>query len=367
MPVDVVSDYLEAVYTQKITTTDLHEGLFREYFSRFRNHAEAGWGKQFKDASGAAEWEMMQRIERNLRDFTAHKQATITGDLRKLLQGTDGKRDRKEWEKEAMRVMKRHNGLYLRAELDTATQAAQAAESWQEFERRKYLYPNLRYETAGDERVRESHRSLDGTVRPVDDPFWDTYYPPNGWRCRCKVIQTDEATTGSGAADFEPPKGFRQNVGKTGKLFGDDHPYFNQAALDAERIRDNAARMHAKVSRQEVREWAKENDFSLRLPHFPQPVGMTNGEVKTVTGKPHRQSASRNQLLYILATLADKLKYLGTVADSGEHAAVKAWHYYSITLDGVDYYINIWRLFDNETERLGIHAITDTKPDFGGP
>lgn len=201
----------------------------------------------------------------------------------------------------------------------------------------------------------------------MDDPFWDTYYPPNGWRCRCKVIQTDEATTGSGAADFEPPKGFRQNVGKTGKLFGDDHPYFNQAALDAERIRDNAARMHAKVSRQEVREWAKENDFSLRLPHFPQPVGMTNGEVKTVTGKPHRQSASRNQLLYILATLADKLKYLGTVADSGEHAAVKAWHYYSITLDGVDYYINIWRLFDNETERLGIHAITDTKPDFGGP
>lgn len=364
----MVSDYLEAVYTQRITTTDLHEGLFREYFSRLRNHAEAGWGKSFKDAADAAEWEMMQRIERNLGEFAAHKQATITSDLRKLLQGTAGKRDRADWNKEAMRVMKRHNGLYLRAELDTATQAAQAAESWSEFERRKYLYPNLRYETAGDERVRESHRSLDGTVRSVDDPFWDTYYPPNGWRCRCKVIQTDEAPTGSGAVDFDPPKGFRQNVGKTGKLFGDDHPYFNQAALDAERIKDNAARLHAKLSRQEVREWAKDSEFSLRLPQLPEPVKMTGGEFKTVTGKPHWQAASRNQLLYILAALADKLNYLGSAPDSGEHPRVKVWHYYGIKIGGVDYFVNIWRLIlDDKTERLGIHAITDTKPDFGGP
>lgn len=364
----MTADFLEAVYTQRITTTDLHEGLFREYFSRFRNHAEAGWGKRFRDAENAAEWEFTQRIERNLREFTAHKMATITGDLRKLLAGDSGKRERKEWEKEAMRVLKRHNGLYLRAELDTATQAAQAAESWQEFERRKYLYPNLRYETAGDERVRESHRSLDGTVRPVDDPFWDTYYPPNGWRCRCKVIQTDEAVTGNGAAGFDPPKGFRKNVGKTGKLFGDDHPYFNQAALDAERIGDNAARLHAKVTRQEVREWAKGDDFSINLPQLQQPVGMTNGEVKTVTGKPHREAASRNQLLYVLGLLADRLEYLGSAPDSGEHPTVRAWHYYVLRLGGVEYFVNIWKhVFDDQTERLGIHAITDTKPDFGGP
>jgi SPP1 gp7 family putative phage head morphogenesis protein len=312
---------------------------------------------------------MMQRIERNLRDFSAHKQATITSDLRKLLQSKDGKRERADWDKEAMRIMKRHNGLYLRAELDTATQAAQAAESWQEFERRKYLYPNLRYETAGDERVRESHRALDQVVRPVDDPFWNSHTPPLAWRCRCKLIQTDEAVQDlPDLSGLKIPKGFNQNPGKTGKLFGDDHPYFNQAALDAERIRDNAARLHAKVSRQEVREWAKEDDFSIRLPQLQQPVGMTNGEVKTVTGKPHREAASRNQLLYVLALLADKLIYLGSAADSGEHPRVKAWHYYGIKIGGVDYFVNIWRLLlDDQTERLGIHAITDTKPDFGGP
>ncbi len=369
MPADVVADFMEAVYTQRITRTDLHEGLFREYYSRMKNHAEAGWGRRFSDAGTAEEWEFTQRIERNLREFAAHKHAAITSDLRTLLVGADGaKRDRKEWEKEASSIVKRHNGLYLRAELETATQAAQAAESWQEFERRKYLYPNLRYETAGDERVRESHRALDGKVRAVDDPFWDLYYPPNGWRCRCKVIQTDEAVTEGGEVDFDPPKGFRDNVGKTGNLFGKDHPYFNQAPLDAERISQNAERLHAKISREDVRTWAKAAEFSLRLPQLKAPVTMSQREVKTITGKPHHNAPGRNELLYVLALLGDKLRYLGSAADDGSHRQVKAWHYYSLKVGAVEYFLNIWRLMlDDGTERLGIHAITDTKPDFGGP
>lgn len=367
MPAEVVADFLEAVYTQRITRTDLHEGLFREYYSRLKNHAEAGWGRRFNSVETAAEWEFTQRIERNLREFAAHKHATITSDLRTLLVGKDGaKLDRKAWEKEAARVVKRHNGLYLRAELETATQAAQAAESWQEFERRKYLYPNLRYETAGDERVRESHKSLDGTVRTVDDPFWDMYYPPNGWRCRCKVIQTDEAVTEGGEVDFDPPKGFRGNVGKTGNLFGDDHPYFNQAPLDAERISQNAERLHAKISREDVRAWAKAAEFSLQLPQLSAPVRLTAGEVKTVTGKPHRESASRNELLYVLALLADRLRYIGTAAEAGRHPNVAAWYYYSLNIGGIDYYLNLWKIL-GEGERIGIHAITDYPPDFGGP
>ncbi len=47
--------------------------------------------------------------------------------------------------------------------------------------------PILIYDAVNDRRTRPSHRALDGVARPHDDPFWNTWYPPNGYRCRCSV------------------------------------------------------------------------------------------------------------------------------------------------------------------------------------
>jgi uncharacterized protein with gpF-like domain len=41
------------------------------------------------------------------------------------------------------------------------------------------------YSTAGDERVRASHRPFDGVRYPKEHPFWRQFVPPNGWNCRC--------------------------------------------------------------------------------------------------------------------------------------------------------------------------------------
>lgn len=44
------------------------------------------------------------------------------------------------------------------------------------------------YVTVGDDRVRESHEKLDGVKRRADDKFWQKFWPPNGWNCRCQAI-----------------------------------------------------------------------------------------------------------------------------------------------------------------------------------
>ncbi len=86
------------------------------------------------------------------------------------------------------------------------------------------------YTTAGDDRVRESHEELDGITLPKNHSFWDTYYPPLGWNCRCSTFptttnrRTPDDQIPHGVIDNVPPM-FRTNIAKEGLAFPEGHPY----------------------------------------------------------------------------------------------------------------------------------------------
>ncbi len=71
----------------------------------------------------------------------------------------------------------------------TNLRMAYATGRWDRIQRVKSRMPYLRYTAVMDDRTRPEHASWHGTILPVDDPWWETHAPPNGWNCRCRLIQ----------------------------------------------------------------------------------------------------------------------------------------------------------------------------------
>lgn len=73
----------------------------------------------------------------------------------------------------------------LRTIYNTNLRTSYMAGRWQRIERAKRTLPLLRYVSVMDGRERPEHHAWHGTILPVDDPWWDTHFPPCGWNCRC--------------------------------------------------------------------------------------------------------------------------------------------------------------------------------------
>lgn len=128
-----------------------------------------------------------------------------------------------------------YNANYLRAEYNFVSASAEMAGKWEQFMRDGDRY-NLQYRTQRDDKVRPEHAALDRVTLPPSDSFWEEFYPPNGWNCRCTVVQVrkskypatnhDEAMRLGDEALQRDTKGiFRFNAGKEGKSIPDYNPY----------------------------------------------------------------------------------------------------------------------------------------------
>lgn len=127
-----------------------------------------------------------------------------------------------------------YNRNYLYAEYNFAHAAADIAAKWDLFDDSDtYL---LQYRTAGDAKVRPEHAELNGVTLPKSDPFWDTYCPPNGWNCRCSVVEVRKGkykqtpheqamARGARATLNDTKRMFQFNPGKQQKTFPDYNPY----------------------------------------------------------------------------------------------------------------------------------------------
>jgi SPP1 gp7 family putative phage head morphogenesis protein len=173
--------------------------------------------------------EMLTRLVRDTWNFSAAKNYQELRDLSLALQDENGKlREFSEFKEIAEGIIDKYNVTWLKTEYNFAIAASQNAARWTEFKKEADNIPNLKYQTAGDDHVRASHKVLDGIIRPINDSFWNIHYPPNGWGCRCEAVQSLEGygkiTDKIPSVDI--PEIFKTNLAKTGLIYPKNHPYY---------------------------------------------------------------------------------------------------------------------------------------------
>lgn len=184
---------------------------------------------------------MRQQLQKDVSIFAGFKTYHQLKEASEHIRTEDGSiKDFNTFYRDTNEVRGKYNRTWALAEYNLIKQSATMAGRWAEIVADKELY-DLKYVTKGDSRVRADHAALDGIVLPVDDPFWLEAYPPNGWNCRCSVLQVprgSEAYADSAQAveqfrvETEAYPIFRHNPGATGRAIPPKHPYYGQRGYD---------------------------------------------------------------------------------------------------------------------------------------
>ena len=195
---------------------------------------------------------MRQRLQRSNYIFSGIKTFhELNEAFPSLLDSNGNRKPFEQFLNDVQKIDQTYNRNYLRAEYNFVHASATMAAKWEEFMEDGDRY-NLQYRTANDDRVRPEHAALDRVTLPMSDSFWESYYPPNGWNCRCTVVQVrkakypetphDEAMQrGEEALGTSPTGGGREgasifhfNPGIEQKTFPDYNPYTIKRCRDCD-------------------------------------------------------------------------------------------------------------------------------------
>jgi SPP1 gp7 family putative phage head morphogenesis protein len=264
--------------------------------------------------------ELTAALKENVYRFSGCKTDVQLKEMNSLLRDDKGAiKPYYQFQQDALKINDKYNKTYLNTEYNYATGASIMAAKWSQIEEDGDEYW-LQYRTANDGLVRPEHQALDGITLPPSDPFWDEFYPPNDWGCRCTVVQvlkekyplsnSQEAIDAGEAATAKPAqKIFRYNAGKQKIIFSNKHPYFKavEKEKDAQKTLNTLANKNADRL---VLEWAKAQE-SNRYEFENLHTGKMNLSSKVARQYflPHTKTAEEKNVFISLAKNGNKLRF----------------------------------------------------------
>lgn len=292
--------------------------------------------------------EMARALDENIFLFSGFKTYHEMNDASRLLKDEDGgfkSFDRFLQDVKAIDASYNQNWLY--AEYNFATASTQMAAKWADIERDGDEY-DLQYRTALDGLVRPEHAALEGITLPPSDKFWNEYYPPNGWNCRCTAVQVlkdkyptsdsdqacaagERATTQIGKNGENKAEMFRFNPGKAGKVFPPKHPYYKAPKEVKEAVRDAVNKAGSPLGKDTIK---KDEDLNkviagLKTDWFKQGFK----EILTENGKKNNGSTDGKGTIWLrpgikkdcIAAL-EKIRTGKECTEKEEKAIATLWH-----------------------------------------
>jgi len=274
---------------------------------------------------------LLKNLQNNVFYFSALKTHAQLFEASRLLLNSENKiKPFSEFYKEVAKTNETYNRQYLEAEYQFAVASSQMANKWAGFSE-DY---NLQYRTAGDKRVRDSHDVLRDTTLPKSDPFWDSFMPPNGWRCRCTVVEVlpedykvsdskkaiekgETATSQIGKDGKNKLAIFRFNPGKDKVIFPPTHPY--SKVVGANKVKEIlVVKNKLKEQRTSIKNWAKENlvGKTVKHPKIEKPILFTATGVKEALNQPHKHIVEKNDAIKNIKNLIKDSKFIKTEKDS---------------------------------------------------
>ena len=344
------------IYSGKFTGT-IDKGLTLLVASHLSGAIMEGTGENILTvAYNSPDRAMLANLEENVYQFSAAKNYHQLKQMTSALKDSEGKvRSFAEFKKEAAKVNKIFNHDWLKTEYQTAISSANAAARWKENEQDKEAMPYLKYQTAGDERVRSSHVLLDNVVRKVDDPFWDDYYPPNGFNCRCTTVQQVHGPMTRKITRPELHPMFKTNTGKAQIIFPKGHPYFKGIP---KKVMAEAEKVQLKAVRKNVFSLAKQNLLGKQIfrKEVNGKIGFTVSGIKEAINQPHNNYIAKTRLIPQLDKILKKSVYIKSAANKGKDWNVVRFHYFEMMTGKKRSFIVVKELRSGE---MDVYTITD--------
>lgn len=292
---------MDQIYSGSITPRRLPVDLYATIYDRLNDAVNRGMGSVEFDV-GSPDEILSQYYKHNIGIFSGAKTHQQVRDMSNFVFTADGfKRDFSEFKQYSKKIFDQYNDAWLRTEYDTAFRTAQMGQQWNEYIKDADIFPYLKYVTAHDERVRHDHQQFDGITLPIGHKFWNTHTPPNGFNCRCRLIQLSDddnpVMSDPGVVDGLPKPDqplFEFNPGKHGYIFDESiHPYTKKIG---ERYKVDA-----------------ENNFGLPTP--PKPTTPLPTPPKPLIRVPKPGIETATQTIAGIKTESDAQKMIGKIAN----------------------------------------------------